>query len=96
MSSVRTVIGTSGAAGTCTSNGMYRLMSASRSSTPSSTSVMIPAQVTVFETDASWNTVSGDVRMPRSMSAQPAPADHTTRSPRTTAAAIPGVLTMST
>ena len=96
VSSVRIVIGTSGAAGTCTSNGRYRLMSTSRSSTPSSTSVIVPAQVTVFETDGGKNTVSGVVQIIRSMSAQRARADHTTRSPRTTATAIPGVLTMST
>src|SRR5712692_10571049 len=47
-----------------TSNGRYSLMFASRSSTPSSTSVMIPAHVTVLETEASMNAVSGVTRIP--------------------------------
>ena len=83
--------GTPGANGTCTSNGRYELTSASRSSAPSSTSAMIPAHVTVFETDASWKTVSLVVRMPASRSAQPTPADQTTSSSRTTATEMPGV-----
>jgi hypothetical protein len=36
---------------------------------------MIPAHVTVFETDASWKAVWGVTRMPFSLSAQPTPAE---------------------
>jgi hypothetical protein len=37
---------------------------------------MIPAQVTVLDTEASWNTELRVARIRRSRSAQPTPADH--------------------
>ena len=86
------MMGTSGASGMWTSKGRYVLMSSSRTSSPSSTSAMIPAHETVLATDASWNTVSLVVRIPRSRSAQPTPVENTTSSPRTTATLIPGVI----
>jgi hypothetical protein len=87
----RILIGTEGAWRIWTSNGRYVLTSASRSIIPSSTSAMIPAHVRVFDTEASWNTVSLVTRIRSSRSAQPTPPGHTISSSRTTATAIPGV-----
>ena len=66
-------------------------MLASRSRTPSSTRVMIPAHVNVLEIDASMYWVLGSARILRSMFAQPTAVDQTICSPRTTANVAPGV-----
>jgi len=51
----------------------------------------MPAQVTVFDTEANMYAVRGVARMPCSRSAQPAAEENTIRPPRTTATATLGV-----
>ena len=59
VSSIRSVIASSGWRGFRTSNGSASFTSASRSSNPSSTACITATAITVFEIDASMKIVSG-------------------------------------